>query len=232
MTTFEEEKRAFMEFFHCGEKFLEREEPFPDDPDDAVKTGVDRILFSTFPVEDFHGTVSLIYMMHDIRIYSAEKDIEAQIEDGDGRWLSELDNKSDFFMKIPEPADIPEGFNSLCDLVATLRLVIWENDDETRTRSVADIIEQDVSVGLLPRMTVNGTFFHGGVEKRYWGEGLAVDRLGRLLQLAFLGVEMSIITTLAHIDGKTAHPFDLIECGPLRDKTEEFFEELVPFVVN
>ena len=232
MTTFEEEKRAFMEFFYCGEKFLEREGPSPDDPDDAEKTGVDRILFSTFPVEDFHETVSLIYMMHDIRIYSAEKDIEAQIENGDGRWLSELDNKSDFFMKIPEPADIPEGFNSLCDLVATLRLVIWENDDETRTRSVAGIKEQDVSIGLLPRMTVNGTFFHEGVEKRYWGEGLAVDRLGRLLQLAFLGVEMSIITTLAHIDGKTAHPFDLIECGPLRDKTEEFFEELVPVLGN
>ena len=63
MTTFEEEKRAFMEFFHCGEKFLEREGPSPDDPDDAEKTGVDRILFSTFPVEDFHGTVSLIYCL-------------------------------------------------------------------------------------------------------------------------------------------------------------------------
>jgi len=232
MTTFEEEKRAFTEFFHCGEKFLEREEPSPDDPDDTEKTGVDRILFSTFPVQDFHETVSLIYMMHDIRIYSAERDVEAQIEDEDGRWLSELDNKSDFFVEIPEPVDIPEGFNSLCDLVATLRLVIWENDDETGYRSVADIFEQDVSIGWLPRMTVNGTFYHGGVEKRYSGEGLAVDRLGRLLQLAFLGVEMSIITTLAYMDGKTLHPFDLIECGPLRDKTEEFFEELVPVLGN
>ena len=53
------------------------------------------------------------------------------------------------------------------------------------------------------------------------------DRICRLP-----GVEMSVITTLAHIDGKTAHPFDLIECGPLRDKTEEFFEELVPVSGN
>ncbi|MDP6050160.1 MAG: hypothetical protein QGE99_03735 [SAR202 cluster bacterium] len=232
MTTFEEEKRAFMEFFQCGKKFLEREGRSPDDPNDTKKTGVDRILFSTFPIQDFHETVLLEYVMHDIRIYSAEKDIKAQKENGDGRWLSGLDDKSEFFMKIPEPADIPEGFNSLCDLVATLRLVIWEIDDETGSKSVADIIEQDVSIGWLPRMTVNGTFFHGGIEKRYSGEGLAVDCLGRFLQLAFLGVEMSIITTLAHIDGKTVHPFDLIECGPLRDKTEEFFEELVPVLGN
>ena len=99
MTTFEEEKRAFMEFFHCGDKFLEREEPFPDDPDDAVKTGVDRILFSTFPVEDFHGTVSLIYMMHDIRIYSAEKDIEAQIENGEYKKIKDYQKSSQIKLK-------------------------------------------------------------------------------------------------------------------------------------
>jgi len=47
----------------------------------------------------------------------------------------------------------------------TLRLIVFEVDSETETRSVLDIKEQDVYMGDMPLMTENGTFFINGTER-------------------------------------------------------------------
>ncbi len=47
----------------------------------------------------------------------------------------------------------------------TLRLIVFEVDQETETRSVLDIKEQDVYMGDMPLMTGNGTFIINGTER-------------------------------------------------------------------
>src|SRR3546814_4299863 len=47
----------------------------------------------------------------------------------------------------------------------TLRLIVFEVDQDTETRSVLDIKEQDVYMGDMPLMTQNGTFIINGTER-------------------------------------------------------------------
>jgi DNA-directed RNA polymerase beta subunit len=47
----------------------------------------------------------------------------------------------------------------------TLRLIVFEVDPDTDTRSVLDIKEQDVYMGDMPLMTGNGTFIVNGTER-------------------------------------------------------------------
>ena len=50
-------------------------------------------------------------------------------------------------------------------LKVTLRLVVWDVDEETGARSIRDIKEQDVYMGDMPLMTANGTFVVNGTER-------------------------------------------------------------------
>ncbi|MBO43187.1 MAG: DNA-directed RNA polymerase subunit beta, partial [Rhodospirillaceae bacterium] len=50
-------------------------------------------------------------------------------------------------------------------LKVTLRLVVWDVDEETGARSIRDIKEQDVYMGDMPLMTPNGTFVVNGTER-------------------------------------------------------------------
>jgi len=50
-------------------------------------------------------------------------------------------------------------------LKVTLRLIVFEVDEDTGARSVKDIKEQDVYMGDLPLMTENGTFVVNGTER-------------------------------------------------------------------
>ncbi|HEX4191507.1 MAG TPA: DNA-directed RNA polymerase subunit beta, partial [Stellaceae bacterium] len=50
-------------------------------------------------------------------------------------------------------------------LKVTLRLVVWDVDEETGARSIRDIKEQDVYMGDMPLMTKNGTFIINGTER-------------------------------------------------------------------
>jgi DNA-directed RNA polymerase subunit beta len=50
-------------------------------------------------------------------------------------------------------------------LKVTLRLIVFEVDEETGARSVKDIKEQDVYMGDMPLMTPNGTFIVNGTER-------------------------------------------------------------------
>jgi DNA-directed RNA polymerase subunit beta len=50
-------------------------------------------------------------------------------------------------------------------LKVTLRLIVFDVDEETGAKSVKDIKEQDVYMGDMPLMTTNGTFIVNGTER-------------------------------------------------------------------
>ena len=50
-------------------------------------------------------------------------------------------------------------------LKVTLRLVVWDVDEDTGARSIRDIKEQDVYMGDMPLMTDKGTFVINGTER-------------------------------------------------------------------
>jgi DNA-directed RNA polymerase subunit beta len=57
------------------------------------------------------------------------------------------------------------GITYAAPMKVTLRLIVFEVDAETETRSVLDIKEQDVYMGDMPLMTENGTFIINGTER-------------------------------------------------------------------
>jgi len=57
------------------------------------------------------------------------------------------------------------GTTFAAPLKVTLRLVVWDVDQETGARSIRDIKEQDVYMGDMPLMTTNGTFIVNGTER-------------------------------------------------------------------
>ena len=50
-------------------------------------------------------------------------------------------------------------------LKVTLRLIVFDVDEDTGAKSVKDIKEQDVFMGDMPLMTPNGTFVVNGTER-------------------------------------------------------------------
>lgn len=57
------------------------------------------------------------------------------------------------------------GITYAAPLKVTLRLVVWDVDEDTGARSIRDIKEQDVYMGDMPLMTGNGTFIVNGTER-------------------------------------------------------------------
>ncbi len=57
------------------------------------------------------------------------------------------------------------GMTYAAPLKVTLRLIVFDIDEETGARSVKDIKEQDVYMGDIPLMTNNGTFVVNGTER-------------------------------------------------------------------
>ncbi|MEA2951657.1 MAG: DNA-directed polymerase subunit beta, partial [Alphaproteobacteria bacterium] len=69
----------------------------------------------------------------------------------------------------PPKYDVDEcrqrGMTYAAPLKVTLRLIVFDIDEETGARSVKDIKEQDVYMGDIPLMTMNGTFVVNGTER-------------------------------------------------------------------
>ncbi|MBC6405363.1 MAG: DNA-directed RNA polymerase subunit beta [Rhodospirillales bacterium] len=57
------------------------------------------------------------------------------------------------------------GMTFAVPLKITLRLVVWDLDEDSGARSIRDIKEQDVYMGDMPLMTGNGTFIINGTER-------------------------------------------------------------------
>ena len=57
------------------------------------------------------------------------------------------------------------GINFSAPLRVTLRLIVWDVDEDTGSREIKGIKEQDVYIGDIPLMTENGTFVINGTER-------------------------------------------------------------------
>ena len=99
-------------------------------------SGLEKTLRSVFPIQDFAGTAYLDF---------------------------------DDYVLEPPKFDVEEcrqrGITYAAPMRVTLRLIVFEVDPDTETRSVLDIKEQDVYMGDMPLMTENGTFFINGTER-------------------------------------------------------------------
>ena len=98
--------------------------------------GIEGVFNSVFPIKDFNETATLEFVRYDLEAPKFDVE-ECQARD----------------MTYAAP------------LKVTLRLVVFEVDEETGARSVKDIKEQDVYMGDMPLMTHNGTFVVNGTER-------------------------------------------------------------------
>ncbi|MFN3347534.1 DNA-directed RNA polymerase subunit beta [Pseudorhodoplanes sp.] len=98
--------------------------------------GLQAVFKSVFPIKDFSNTAQLDFVSY------------------------EFD---------PPKYDVDEcrqrGMTYAAPLKVTLRLIVFDVDEETGARSVKDIKEQDVYMGDIPLMTNNGTFIVNGTER-------------------------------------------------------------------
>ncbi|UYH54340.1 DNA-directed RNA polymerase subunit beta [Qipengyuania sp. SS22] len=99
-------------------------------------SGLEKTLRSVFPIRDFAGTAELDFVHYEL---------EAPKYD-----IVECRQR---------------GITYAAPMKVTLRLIVFEVDQETETRSVLDIKEQDVYMGDMPLMTGNGTFVINGTER-------------------------------------------------------------------
>src|ERR1700748_2238223 len=108
-----------------------------DEPKGGRKDeGLQSVFKSVFPITDFSNTASLEFVRYEFEQPKYDVD-ECRQRD----------------MTFAAP------------LKVTLRLIVFEVDEETGARSVKDIKEQDVYMGDMPFMTMNGTFIVNGTER-------------------------------------------------------------------
>lgn len=101
-----------------------------------TETGLQEVLKSVFPIKDFSGRGELEFVKY------------------------ELDEP-----KYDVDECIQRGMTYSAPLRVTLRLVVWDVDEDTGARSIRDIKEQDVYMGDMPLMTETGTFVVNGTER-------------------------------------------------------------------
>ncbi|NBB24246.1 DNA-directed RNA polymerase subunit beta [Porphyrobacter sp. SLTP] len=99
-------------------------------------SGLEKTLRSVFPIRDFAGTAELDFVHYELE--------EPKYDTTECR---------------------QRGITYAAPMKVTLRLIVFEVDSETETRSVLDIKEQDVYMGDMPLMTDNGTFIINGTER-------------------------------------------------------------------
>ena len=98
--------------------------------------GLQEVLRSVFPIKDFSERSRLEFVKYEL------EEPKYDVEECQQR-----------------------GLTFAAPLKVTLRLVVWDVDEDTGARSVRDIKEQDVYMGDLPMMTDNGTFIVNGTER-------------------------------------------------------------------
>jgi len=103
---------------------------------ERTQTGLQEVFKSVFPIEDFSGRGTLEYVAYEFE--APKYDVEECQQ---------------------------RGITFAAPLKVTLRLVVWDIDEETGAKSVRDIKEQDFYMGDMPFMTHNGTFVVNGTER-------------------------------------------------------------------
>ncbi len=98
--------------------------------------GINGVFQSVFPIKDFNETAILEFVKYDLE--KPKYDVEEC-------------QQRDMTYSAP--------------LKVTLRLIVFDIDEDTGAKSVKDIKEQDVFMGDMPLMTPNGTFVVNGTER-------------------------------------------------------------------
>jgi len=103
---------------------------------DRTAFGLEEVFISVFPIKDFSERSQLEYVKYELEAPKYDTE-ECQ----------------------------QRGITYAAPLKVTLRLVVWDVDEDTGARSIRDIKEQDVYMGDMPLMTNNGTFIVNGTER-------------------------------------------------------------------
>ncbi|EKF16884.1 DNA-directed RNA polymerase subunit beta [Nitratireductor pacificus] len=98
--------------------------------------GLQAVFKSVFPISDFAGTAMLEFVKYEFEAPKFDVDECRQ---------------RDLTFAAP--------------LKVTLRLIVFDVDEDTGAKSIKDIKEQDVYMGDMPLMTSNGTFIVNGTER-------------------------------------------------------------------
>ena len=105
-------------------------------PEDRDEIGLQAVFKKVFPIRDFSEKAELQFVKYELE--DPKYDVDECIQRGG-------------------------TFASL--LKVTLRLIIWEIDEETEVKSIKHIKEQDVYLGDMPLMTDKGTFVFNGTTR-------------------------------------------------------------------
>ncbi len=98
--------------------------------------GLQAVFKSVFPISDFSNTALLEFVRYDFDLPKYDVDECRQ-----------------------------RGMTFSAPLKVTLRLIVFDVDEDTGAKSVKDIKEQEVYMGEMPLMTLNGTFIVNGTER-------------------------------------------------------------------
>ena len=103
---------------------------------ERLEAGIEGVFQSVFPIKDFSESAELHYVRYEFEAPKYDVDECRQ-----------------------------RGMTFAAPLKVTLRLIVFDLDQETGAKSVLDIKEQDVYMGDMPLMTDNGTFIINGTER-------------------------------------------------------------------
>ncbi len=109
---------------------------FKDETEQHLIKGFHRVFKSIFPIEDLNDKATLEYVS-----YRLEKP------------------------KFDVDECITRGLTYSAALKCTLRLVVYEIDQENNTKDILSAKEQEVYMGEVPMMTNSGTFITNGVQR-------------------------------------------------------------------
>src|ERR1700688_2757196 len=104
--------------------------------EDRGSVGLQEVFKSVFPIRDFSERAQLEFVRYELETPKYDTDERQQ-----------------------------RSITYAAPLKVTLRLVVWDVDEDTQSRSIRDIKEQDVYMGDMPLMTQNGTFIINGTER-------------------------------------------------------------------
>lgn len=105
-------------------------------PDEREDVGLQGVFKSVFPIFDFNETASLEFVQYVLE--------EPKYDVGECR---------------------ARGMTFAAPLKVTVRLVLWDLDDDGNRTNIKDVKEQEVYFGEMPLMTKNGTFIVNGTER-------------------------------------------------------------------
>ena len=109
---------------------------YKQDIDQNLVKGFDRVFKSIFPIEDLNDKATLEYVSY--RLEKPKFDVEECIQ---------------------------RGLTYSSALKCTLRLVVYEINQENNTKEILSAKEQEVYMGEVPMMTNSGTFVTNGVQR-------------------------------------------------------------------